>query len=158
MAINIRKAKLSDFDAIIHLNSLLFKNDFQYDKTLDLNWSFGKESEKYFKEGITNSNHCTLVAESSGKILGYLAGGLRKRKTYTKPAKYAELENMLVLEKFRNQGVGGKLVEVFLEWCKKQNIDYLDVTASASNKQGIDFYKKHGFEEYDLVLERKLKK
>jgi len=156
MMLEVRKAKLKDLEAIIKLNFQLFQKDFKYDKSLNMKWAYSESGGKYFKDRIIEANGCALVAESDKKILGYLVGAIQKGKDYRVKAKYAELENMLVLKDFRKKGVGGKLVRQFLKWCRKQGVDYVAVTASAGNELGIKFYEKQGFKEYDLTLEKKL--
>ncbi len=63
---------------------------------------------------------------------------------------------MLVEEKFRRQGVGGKLINNFIDWCKKNKVNYVSATASTNNKQTLVVYKKLGFDDYDTILEMKL--
>jgi len=70
----------------------------------------------------------------------------------------AELDNMFVEEKFRNNGLGRVLVDNFIDWCEKKRVDYIDVRASMRNAGGIQFYKRAGFKDYDIVLEMKLSK
>lgn len=122
-----------------------------------MKWTHSEDGKKYFKDRITRSDSCALVAELNKKILGYLVGAIQEGKDYRVKAKYAELENMLVLKDFRNKGIGGRLAERFLEWCEKQKINYVSVTASAENQLGIKFYKKQGFRKYDLTLEKRLR-
>ncbi len=62
------------------------------------------------------------------------------------------------MAKFRGKGIGRKLTENFVNWCKKNKVEYITVTAFAKNKQAIDFYRKLGFRDYELDLEMKVKK
>lgn len=84
-------------------------------------------------------------------------GGSQKGRGFRVKARYAELENMLVLEDFRGQGIGGKLANEFLSWCKDKEVNYVSVTASAQNQLGVRFYKNLGFDEYETTLEKRLK-
>ncbi len=68
------------------------------------------------------------------------------------------MDNMFVEEKFRNNGLGRVLVDNFIDWCEKKRVDYIDVRASMRNAGGIQFYKRAGFKDYDIVLEMKLSK
>lgn len=153
--IRIRKAQLKDLDKICELNLLLFKEDYRRDKTLNLNWTFSKEGKAFYKGMITKPDHCALVAESEGEIVGYIVGNLKEEPIRIK-AKYAELEDMLVLPKFRNQGIGSKLLEEFISWCKRKKVNYLSAKVTAKNRQAVKFYKEHGFKDYILTLEKKL--
>lgn len=63
---------------------------------------------------------------------------------------------MLVIEEYRGTGVGKKLIDNFKEYCKSQNIDNIKVVASFKNKNAINFYRKNGFEDFDLTLTMKI--
>jgi len=75
-----------------------------------------------------------------------------------KKAKYAEIENMFIEKKYRRKGLGAALVKNFINWCKKNKVDYISVSVSAKNEFGLKFYKKSGFKDYTLTLEKKLSK
>lgn len=153
----IGRANIEDLRDILRLNSDLFKKEYRdYDKSLDLRWTY-KDGKKYFKDRIVKKSGFVEIAEAKGKIIGYLCGGISERKLYRKKEKYAELENMLIKDRFRDQGIGAKLTNDFINWCKKDRVNYIVVTASVQNKQAIDFYRKLGFRDYDLTLEMAIK-
>ena len=149
----IRKATENDLTAIQGLNAHLFKFDSQFDNTLKLSWSFDKEGETYFRQMI-KSEFCYVAEEPQGEIVGYLAGSFINKCTYGE--EYAELENMYVSEKYRNHKIGSKLLSEFFEQCKRKNINAVRVTASVRNDGALAFYKKNGFDEFDMILRKKL--
>lgn len=154
--IKIRKADIKDLKDILRLNFNLFKKEYkQYDRSLNLKWTYNN-GKRYFSDRILNKDGFVEVVEVKDKIVGYLCGEISERKFYRKKAKYAELENMLVESNFRGRGIGAKLTENFICWCRKHNVSYIAVTASAYNKQGINFYRKLGFKDYNLTLEKKV--
>lgn len=150
----IRKAEIRDLKDILRLNFELFKKEYrEFDKSLNLNWTY-KEGKKYFKDRIIKKDGFVEVVEYKGIIIGYLCGGITKGLFYRKKAKYAELGDMLIENKFRGKGLGTKLTSNFINWCKNNKVDYISATAFAKNKSAIDFYKNLRFEEYNLTLER----
>lgn len=151
----IRRAGVNDLGDILRLNLDLFKKEYkEYDKKLNLKWTFGKVGRNYFKKRISGKDGFAFVAENEGKIIGYLCGSVGKCPyDYRLIPKYAELENMIVDKKFRGQGIGEKLVKEFLKWCKEKKADVISVNASAQNEKGIEFYRKMGFKDYSLTLE-----
>jgi ribosomal protein S18 acetylase RimI-like enzyme len=153
----IRQANLKDLNEIVRLNFALFAKEYKdFDKSLNLKWS-NNEGKSYFKDKICQKDGFVWVAEDEKKIVGYLCGGICDRKDYRKKAKYAELENIFIADQYRSQGLGRKLVDFFIKWCKAKKVNYISVTASANNKLAIDFYQKHGFKDYDLTLEMLIK-
>ena len=152
-----RKATIKDLDDILRLNFDLFKKEYkEFDKSLDMSHTYSKEGKKYFKDRIIKKDGFVEVLEHNGKVIGYLAGGLAEKLDYRIDAKYAEAENMLIEKKYRGQGLGAKLMRNFIDWCKKNKVDYISLTASAGNKYAIEFYRSMGFKDYNLTLERKL--
>ena len=131
----------------------MFKKEYkEFDKTLNMNWTYDKLGEKYFKDRIIENNGFVEVAERNGKIIGYLCGGIVKGLSYRKKARYAELENIMIEEKFRGQWIGTKLSKDFINWCINKKIDYINVSASAENNHSVNFYKRLGFKNRDLIL------
>lgn len=157
MDIEIRKATISDLKFIQELNHKLFLKEYEeYDKALICDWPFGEEGTEYFKERIEKDNGCALVAVADGKAVGYMVGAILKRERYRNISKFAELENTLVLTEHRSKGIGKKLYEKFKEWCKSKNVQKICVEPTAQNTRAIEFYRKHGFKDYSLVLETDL--
>lgn len=151
---DIRKATSDDLDIICELNNQLFKLEKEkYDSTLVENWPLTNEGKKYFKDLI--NNHYVIVALLDDKIAGYLAGSIEEKGVY-ELIQYGEINNMLVIEEYRGIGVGKKLIDNFKEYCKSQNIDNIKVVASFKNKDAINFYRKNGFEDFDLTLTMKI--
>lgn len=154
MKLVIRKATINDLHKVQALNLELFKKEHkEYDPLLNLEWTLGKEGTKYYKDRIKKDDGCVLVAEVDGEIIGYLCGGMVKVEAYRKMPLVAELENTLVLEKFRSKGIGQKLFNGFLEWCTNMHVGKIRVEASAQNERAIKFYRKNSFIDYMLVLE-----
>lgn len=155
MESKIKSATIEDLKRVQELNLMLFKKEYaEFDSTLNCNWTFGEDGTEYFKSRITEDDGCVFVAIVDDEIVGYLTGGLMDtKKTYRVLPDSAELENMFVLDKCRGMGIGSKLYQAFVDWCKSNNVGRLRVVASAQNVGGINFYRKKGFSDYDLILE-----
>ena len=153
MDITIRKANIVDLKTIQTLNLKLFeKENKEFDESLDVKWTFSEEGTKYFLDRITRG--FAIIAESNNAPVGYLVGGEAESPSYRTIEKIAEIDNMFVLEEFRQKGIGKKLFDAFLEWCRKNGYQKLKVEASAKNKGAIGFYKKLGFSDYTVSLEK----
>ena len=59
---------------------------------------------------------------------------------------------MLVKDTYRKYGIGKQLISEFKKYCKQNNINNIKVTASYKNKSAISFYKKNGFNEFNITL------
>lgn len=153
--IKIRLAKAEDLKIIQDLNHELFLSDAQYQDGYNLNWPYERAGEDYFKGVIAGELGVCFVAEADQEVVGYLAGCLRKPHAAFK-TKRAELENMYVKETMRSQGIGGKLAQTFLDWCKSKGAEHVIVGTLAGNDRAVKFYKAHGFDEFEIVLRAKI--
>ncbi|MBN2016451.1 GNAT family N-acetyltransferase [Candidatus Dojkabacteria bacterium] len=155
LRVQISKAKVSDLKRIQTLNQKLFRKEFkEYDRTLNINWPFEKDGEKYFKKRLRNG--CVLVAVQRDEVIGYLCGGLKEMGSFKKNVKVAELENMFILKDFRSKGIGSLLCKYFLEWCRNRNVERIRVEAYAKNEKGIKFYEEMGLKKLLVTLETKI--
>lgn len=151
----IRKAVLEDVTIIQNLNNQLFKLEKEnYDSTLVSDWPLTEEGRVYFEDLV--KNHFVIVAILNEEIVAYLSGSINKKGSYEE-IQYGEINNMLVSDKCRGVGIGKLLVDNFKIYCKENNIENLKVEASAKNIKAINFYKKNGFENFNVTLTMSIK-
>ena len=150
----IEKATIEDLEYIQKLNKKLFIREFEkYNKLLNIEWTFGEKGTKYFKELIQNG--FVYVAKTNNNIIGYLAGSIHNvNECFTE--KFAEIENMYIENQYRRLKTGSKLIIKFKEWCKLNNVEYIEVSAWSENIEAINFYKNNNFIDYEKTLICKL--
>ena len=154
MRVNIRQSKDSEWKLIQKLNNFVFIADKDNDD-LDLNWPFSDKGIKYYKDLASGKwGHC-LIAFAGKEAVGYVALAEKDFYGYRK-SKYIEIENIGVKTQYRSQGVGKKLMDAAIKWAKKVKASKLYVSAYWGNKKAINFYKKNGFYEIGLELDKKL--
>lgn len=157
MDIQIRPGKIEDLEQIQKLDQLLFiKEQKEYDSLYNIDWPLSKEGEEYFRKRLTEDGRKVFVAEIDNKIIGYLTSSSRIDNNYQNNLKIAEIENVMVLEEYRSQGIGAKLLAAFEEWAKLIGAKRLLVLASSPNERGIDFYEKQGFDIFEVGLKKEL--
>lgn len=146
----VRKANLNDLETIQKLNNQLFDLELKYyDTTLVKDWAISNEGKEYFKDLI--NNYYVVVALLNDEIVGYLAGTINEKGSYEN-VQYGEIRNMFIKDNCRGYGVGKKLVKEFKLYCRNNGLNDLIVTASTKNINAINFYKKNGFEDFNLTL------
>ncbi len=128
----------------------------EFDETVNPDYPLTPRGEEGFKANIGSGGALTLVAEVGGKIAGYLTGGPVKVEDYRTVKNLYELWSVWIEDDCRGKGMGKALLRKFEEWSKQRGAVRMKVEASAANKRAIDFYRKEGFHDYDLVLEKDL--
>ncbi|MBY0310287.1 GNAT family N-acetyltransferase [Patescibacteria group bacterium] len=95
-------------------------------------------------ESLTSPNVVLyrVVKNGAGEIVGFLHG--------TKNESYNELEAIYLLNEAKGSGVGGKLMEEFLNWADGDTPCRLE--AFAFNDPAIGFYVRYGFKKTDTKL------
>lgn len=155
--IQIEKANLNDLKNIQQLNQLLFiKEKNEYDGKFDENWPFLSWGEEYFKKQLTQVDRIIFVAKEGDKVIGYIAGVSKMDHSLCDQPTIVELDNMLVMDDYRGQGIGSELVKKLKDWAKEKDAARMIVLANHKNDKGINFYKKHGFEDYLVELKMEL--
>lgn len=138
----IRKTVVEDADGIINLISTADRET----KFLARNpgeFSITPEQEKIFiKNVLGDSDTEWFIAEIDEKIIGQCSVGLvSKNERYRHRAEVT----FVVLKDFWNLGIGKKLMEQCIEWCKEKNITQIELRVVSDNEHAINFYEKFGF-------------
>ncbi len=149
----IKRATLDNLIDIQNLNNKLFELEKSFDDILIENWPLTNEGKKYFSDLIVNNY--VVIAIIDKNIVGYLAGSINEKGCYEE-VQYGEINNMYIDSNYRLYGIGRKLFESFRQYCLDNNITNLQVTASAKNKDAINFYKKIGFKDFNITLTSKI--
>lgn len=150
----IRPARKNEVSQLQKLNDEVFTDNQKYDPDLILDWAQSDKGKKYFTDLLNDPKNYCLVAEVDHKLIGYIAAS-PKIIDYRK-SKYLEIENMGVSPAYRGQGIGSLLIKKCLAWTKSRGFQKIYVNAYFANLKGIAFYRKNGFSEIDLCLERKI--
>ena len=151
----IREAKLSDFDQIIHILKDHFVHDSQFAPITNNNYPDTDDGKEELAKAIVRDDNIALVIEDNDKILGYLTGAVRDR-SWREQTKVAELDGLYLSEDIRNQGWGSKLIDRFKQFARDNNAKALKVMTNYNNSIARSFYEKNGFQEHATWYEQPL--
>jgi len=152
--VTIKSATPKDWQLIQRLNSQVFLNDKDHDEDLELNWPFSDFGIKYYKRLANGEYGKCLIAYLNSKPVGYVA--LAKKNFGYRKSKYIEIENIGVEPEYRSQGIGHMLVKASEKWAAEIGATKLYVSAYWQNTKALNFYKKNGFYEIEVGLDKKL--
>ena len=110
--------------------------------------SFSKNYDKKINESIFSSDEVDgIVALEKGNVIGYASIHYIKKIT----RKSGIIEDVVVKENQRGQGIGKLLVNNLIEKAKKNNCDKIILSSSEKN---LKFYQKLGFQknEFEMIM------
>ena len=138
-ALAIREARAADIDLLIPL----MKSYWAYDGIPDFEETrIGRQLWEFFS---TPAYGCGWVAESSRRVVGYLL------TTFIYSFEYgglmAEVDEFFVVEDFRHQGLGRRLLAVARGALAARGCVNLQMQVAADNAAARAFYSRQGFAE-----------
>ena len=84
-----------------------------------------------------------LVAEYEGKVVGQAQVGLvRRRERYRHRAEVG----FVIMEAYCNIGIGGKLMEECIQWCRDNGVTQVELDVVQGNGRAMKMYQGFGFE------------
>lgn len=104
---------------------------------------------------ISDKKHVAFVAVAEGRVIGWIHGFYTMR---LESDPFVEIGGLVVDIDARESGVGRKLMQQVIEWCKQESIAKIRVRTNAVRLETHRFYRKLGFSEtkeqkvFDLKL------
>ena len=155
--ISYSEPTLDELSGLCELNKYLFNlNVNEFDNTLNQNWTSEESYTESFKKYFCNDEYFILFAKDNSILIGYVSGSIYNSDSYRKTMKIAELENLMVLPEYQSKGIGLKLSKKFEAWAKNKGAERFRVNVYAKNHDAHSFYKRLGYEDYDINMEKDL--
>lgn len=99
-----------------------------------------------------------FVAKEDDKVLGYVLLSSREgKKNGYKYRKELDIDAMGVDEKYRNQGIGRKLLEYVKQYAKDNDYTDLRLTVNEENENARYLYEEVGFKVKNIAYSMKIK-
>jgi GNAT superfamily N-acetyltransferase len=148
----VRRAGAADVDALLTISTGLWREDAgTHDpEVMNTDWptQHGRAS---FEALATDPDRVGLLAHIGGELAGGLMGSFPELTPFVR-LREARLNSLWVLPAHRGAGVGGLLVDAFLDWAREKGAPYAVVTAFTANPTAIAVYERHGFEPHTVTL------
>jgi N-acetylglutamate synthase-like GNAT family acetyltransferase len=138
---SVRKAKASDVNEIYSLGlktgELEFSTEFPFHEKAEL------------KEFISHpSENILLVAIVEKKLVGFLYAKILSRRGDG----WCMLDNIAVLKKYRDHGIGLSILNELYRELKKKRIFYVQILEEVHHKKTREFWKHRGFKEKKIFV------
>ncbi len=106
----------------------------------------------YVQEYLLSPSSHVLLAESDGQAVGLLSFSIRPDLYHA--ADTALIEELVVQDSFRGQGIGGMLLDELLRRLEALGCAEVSVTTMPDNQGALRFYRAHGLTDEAVFLER----
>lgn len=126
-----------------HINTL-FKELICYERMFSSNIVENISIDGEYDQIFADEKSIILLAEVDNKVIGFIYG-YEKELDEVFIFKEAFIEAIYVQDKYRQQGIGKKLMLEFETWCKKRSIKYVDIEVMSNNKNSLKMYEKIGY-------------
>ncbi|QNE17269.1 GNAT family N-acetyltransferase [Kribbella qitaiheensis] len=151
MDTEIRPASIDDLDGVVASTAALFAEDAgQRDPLRNRDWP-SEYGEQWCRKLRSDPTALVLAAVGPGGVRGHLVGMLYDPSDMWTVVR-AELVSMYVRPELRGHGVGGGLVDTFVEWARARGAASLQVTAYATNAAALALYQSRGFAPKSITL------
>ncbi|MFC1626781.1 GNAT family N-acetyltransferase [Patescibacteria group bacterium] len=132
---NIRQAKLNDYDQLIPLLNGFVGED-----------RYSKKDFDSFETVITSQNNHLFVAEEQNVLVGFVTFSVRYVIRYPRPI--AELDELFVNNSQRKKGIGKALLQQVIKTAQKKDCYRLYIESHYQHKVAHKLYEASGFENY----------
>jgi len=125
-----------------------FKNEENMSKIIYINF-IELEGEERIGHGIEEirelikdrGNVSFFLTDRGDRVIGYMIG---KREEMKDGRLVYYLSYIYIMERYRNMGIGGRMIEYLIEYIGGMNIKYI-ITTSKKGSIGERLYKRKGF-------------
>jgi len=103
---------------------------------------------------LKENNSHLLIAEINREMVGFINFTIRRTILHSGPS--GLIDEIVVTRNYRGKGVGKQLIGAAIEKCKQLGCCEVEVTTELTNVNAREFYKRCGFEERGVILEKDL--
>jgi ribosomal protein S18 acetylase RimI-like enzyme len=111
-------------------------------------------TQAYVTDYLAVPGNGILLAEGDGEILGLISYSIRPNLYHA--ADSCLIEELIVRQAARGKGLGRGLVEDLIRRCAARKCAEISVSTMPDNKRALQFYRKSGFTDEAVFLEKHL--
>jgi ribosomal protein S18 acetylase RimI-like enzyme len=112
----------------------------------------------YFAGLLTDENVGLFLAQAEGELLGFIhvvVAQAREIPLFV-PRRFAVIDDLVVSEPARRQGIGSLLIEQAEDWARERALTTIELTVYEFNQGAIALYEKTGYETLSRRMTKSL--
>lgn len=153
----IRKAKIEDIEQIAKLQKEYMQYHAAKDPYFEFKTNISKVWKDYAKQTIKDPTQLIVIAEEDERIVAYMTARIVKKAPIYKIDQVGQIGDAYVSLSYRKRGIFTQLLEEINKWFRSKKLKYIEHPVSANNPLGLQIWKKKGFEEYMIMMKRKIR-
>lgn len=157
MKLIIRPSEKQDELQIIECQSQLQDAEFSVDKNRRTGIEVAKKYIKHIRKEIFGKKGGIFVAEFDNEIAGLITMYIDENEIEEKEGMHVYISDLVVRKKYREQGIGQKLMLYAEKFAKENRIKEIHLTVLDKNTSALDLYLKKGYKRKMISLIKKLK-
>lgn len=138
---DIRRARASDLEVMQPLLDQLMRAPID-------------QRHAIWRDSLAHPGYTAWVAEANSALVGFI--DLLVFPDVAHGCKVGVINNLVVDERFRGQGIGERLIREVMHYSKQRDAKELHVWTGFDNTRAIEFYRRVGFADRALLLEAEL--
>lgn len=149
----VRDATLKDLPILKAFEQELIRAERPFDPTIRPDATSYYDLEAYVKSDKVK----VVVAEVEGTLVSSGYAYAKPARIYLDHAQYAYLGFMYTVPEYRGRGINQQIVEVLMDWARKNDLIEVRLTVYNENLPAIKAYEKAGFKEHLNEMRLRLK-
>ena len=112
---------------------------------------------QHWSQSIAKANATTFVAERSGELVAFVTVMVvDESNSLLQPVRYARVGSVCVVETFRGQGIGRKLMSLAEQWSVGRGAKDMRLNVWCFNEPALALYRELGYEVRSHALGKPL--
>ena len=146
-AYHIREARPQDLEGVYTVFNLTNTLHCQVHPEIFQEAVDPNDVKDYILAGIQEENAAVFLAEENARIIGVILAVMCQTPDISILVKrsYVSVENLVVVEAYRQQGIGQALMEQIHLWAQARGIKEIELTVWNFNQGAAAFYEKLGY-------------
>ena len=138
----VRKPVAEDAEEIINVISAADTETYFLARNPGEFYTTVEQEQTLINNMLNNANEEWFVAEYDGKVVGHCSVGLVRN---TQRCRHRAEVTFVLLKDYCGIGIGGKLMQECILWCKAKGVTQIELTVAVGNKRAINMYENFGF-------------
>jgi GNAT superfamily N-acetyltransferase len=158
MEIIIRRAVESDYDEVCRLLDQVDRLHRQHLPAIYRRPDGPVREWDYFAGLLADENVGIFLAELAGELVGFIhvLSAQAREIPILVPRRFAVIDNLVVTEPARRQGIGSLLIEEAENWAREHSLTTIELTVYEFNQGAIALYEKTGYETLSRRMTKSL--